>query len=482
MYRAPSKRTQLIKRVAVYSAMTTAVVMLVTFLVFIMLGYRFNRDTSTIQQGGLVQFSSRPGDANVTIGNAKLTDLTPSKITVNPGNYDVTMKRQGYHDWTKNVDVRAGQVLWLNYTQLVPTEIATDSLLDFASIGSVKAAPNGDRYALIEKPASSDITMLDVTGDTPKRTTLALPSDVLPAQDATRYSIVSWADDSDRFLVSARYGKSTEWLVVDRRDASRTVNISAEYEDDIREAIFDPRSSERVIIRSTDGDVRIVDTAADSLSGVIARSVSSMSLYGRDAIVVVQRVAEGGQAVGYVSFGSSELRVLKRIESSSATKVAIGKYFSDVYVAIASGTQLDSYKLDGLPPSGSEEPISMTAVHSSVLPSAATHLTIRTGGRLVVAQYATGVQVYDIELDRQTVTSFKRATSQELRWLDRYHFYLTNGAQLQVMEFDGGNAHDIAALTTGFDAVQSDNGTFIYSIAKSENGYSLQRSRMILEN
>lgn len=89
MYQAPSKRRQLITRIVVYSLMTLGVVSLVTFLVFIMLGYRFNRDTSSIQQGGLVQFASRPTNASVTIGNAKLGDLTPSKITVNPGNYDV---------------------------------------------------------------------------------------------------------------------------------------------------------------------------------------------------------------------------------------------------------------------------------------------------------------------------------------------------------------------------------------------------------
>ncbi len=105
MYRAPSKRRQLITRIIVYSLMTLGVVLLVTLLVFIMLGYRFNRDTSSIQQGGLVQFASRPIDASVTIGKAKLGDLTPSKITVNPGNYDVKMSKTGYRDWMKNVDV-----------------------------------------------------------------------------------------------------------------------------------------------------------------------------------------------------------------------------------------------------------------------------------------------------------------------------------------------------------------------------------------
>jgi hypothetical protein len=99
MYRAPSKRQQRLKLIGIYSLMTLGVGILVTFLVFIMLGYRFNRDTSSIQQGGLVQFASRPTDAQVTIGSAKLGARTPSKITTNPGNYTVKMNRSGYKGW-----------------------------------------------------------------------------------------------------------------------------------------------------------------------------------------------------------------------------------------------------------------------------------------------------------------------------------------------------------------------------------------------
>ena len=148
MYKTPSKRSQLIQRVVVYSAMTIGVVVLVTFLVFIMLGYRFNRDTSSIQQGGLVQFASRPIDASVTVGNAKLTDLTPSKITMNPGTYDVKMSKKGYQDWTKNVDVCSGEVLWPNYAQLVPNNVATEGLTTFDAIAGMKSSPPAGRRAM----------------------------------------------------------------------------------------------------------------------------------------------------------------------------------------------------------------------------------------------------------------------------------------------------------------------------------------------
>jgi hypothetical protein len=461
--------------------MTTGVIIFVTFLVFIMLGYRFNRDTSTIQQGGLVQFASRPSEVNVKIGNASLTDLTPSKITVNPGSYTVTMNRKNYKTWTKNVDVRAGEVLWLNYAQMTPNTIKTDTVGSYVALSQVKASPNGDRFAMITDPSKPVVTFVDVTGDKPKSTTITIPAELLPTDTTPTFALADWASDSDRLLVNMTYNGMTERIVVDRREVKRTVNISKSYESDISEAIFDPRSSERLIVRTSKGDVRSIDTAGDSLSTVIASSVTFMSLYGSDALLLVQSVAEGGQSVGYVSLGSKEVRELRKVQSVEPTRLAIGKYFSEPYVAISTGNKLEVLRVKSLPSSDSDASISMTSVYAATLPASVDYLAVRSGGRFVMAQYGSGVQTYDIELARQTLTSFKAPVAGELRWLDKYHFYVTNGTTLEVMEFDGGNAQAITALTTDFDAVQSDDGKFIYSVTKTDAGYELQRSRMILE-
>ncbi|MBC7512674.1 PEGA domain-containing protein [Candidatus Saccharibacteria bacterium] len=482
MYRAPSKRHQLIKRIAVYSLMTLGVTLLVTFLVFIMLGFRFNRSTSSIQQGGLVQFASRPIDARVTVGKAELKDSTPSKITMNPGNYDVSMKKTGYHDWVKNVDVVSGEVLWLNYTQLVPTDIKTEQLNKFETLSQAKSAPNGDRYALITDSTKPVVSFLDITGSVPKQDDIAIPTALIPADKTPVYDLVEWANDSDRILVTMSYDGVVDRLLVDRRNADRTVNISKDYAADIAAATFDPRSSERVIIRTANGDIRLIDTANNSLSSVLASNVSTMSLYDNDAILVVQPLAEGGQSIGYLSLGSSEVRELKRIASAEKTTFAVAEYFNEPHIAVATGAQLDIYKVNSLPSSKSDAVISMTNVHSVVLPATVEYLSIRTGGRFVVAQYAGGLQTYDIELNKQVLTAFKAPVVSELRWLDKYHFYVTSGTDLQVMEFDGSNAHLITALATTFDAVQSDDGKFIYSLQKTDTGFALQRSRMILEN
>ena len=64
MYHQPSKRKLLIRRIVSYGFMTVAVVVLVTVLVFVMLGYRYNGNDGKIEQGGLVQFDTQPNGGN----------------------------------------------------------------------------------------------------------------------------------------------------------------------------------------------------------------------------------------------------------------------------------------------------------------------------------------------------------------------------------------------------------------------------------
>lgn len=481
MYRAPSRRRQLAARILVYGFMTATVLMIVTALVFVMLGYRFNRETSTIQQGGLVQFNTRPSNASVTIGTARLANRTASKITVNPGTYNVLMEKSGYLAWKKAADVKAGQVLWLNYAQLIPTSIKTKDVQSFDTVSDALASPNGDRYALLANATSPTVDFIDITSDKPKQSSLSLLPDALPADPAT-FQLVVWGSDSDSLLMTAKRDKATDWLLVDRRDESKTVNISSKYGVDISEAVFDPRSNNRVIIRTVSGDVRIIDVSADMVSDVIASSVSSMSMFMNDAILVVRQITPSTQSVGYVSFGSTNVRQLQEIANTDKTLVAGATHFGDPYLTVSNGNKLDVYRLRSLPSSDSETSIGMSNLLSTPLPSGATYLSVRTGGRFVLAQYGSGLVTYDIELKKQSNTSFTTPVTEELRWLDKYHFYLTNGSSLEVLEFDGGNAHPITPLTTSFDAIWRDNGKYIYSIkSTAENKFALQRSQMIVD-
>ena len=95
MHKKRSSKFVIARRAALYTFMSTAVVVLVTVLVFIMLGYQFNRKDGRIEQGGLVQLGSRPSGAKISIDGNETSMTTSNKATLTRGKHTIEFSRDG---------------------------------------------------------------------------------------------------------------------------------------------------------------------------------------------------------------------------------------------------------------------------------------------------------------------------------------------------------------------------------------------------
>lgn len=479
MHRTTSKQRQLVRRVLVYCVMVLCVVGLVTVLVFLMLGYRFNKANNSVEQGGLVQFISRPTDAKITIGRAKLANTTPTKITVNPGQYLATMSRSGYRTWSKTVDVQAGRVLWLNYAQLVPETVKTKPVMSLGKTNGVLVSNNGKKLAYFTVGQPQTLKIIAIDGTTPKATSLTLPDGLLPTDSKATPVIQYWSKDADTILASVKTGSKTEWLYVDVNTPKNSVNISSAYDIAIQSARFDPRSNTTIILHTTAGDVRTVDMASGQMSAVLVANVNKIALYGAKHLLYLYTNNEKKQALGYLTLGQKTGRDLP-ILADNARVVAGDEYFNDAYISIASKRAVQVYRIDSLPSSTSTNTLSASLVFESGISEAPLFLAQRGGGRFAVVQTSHGFNTYDIELSRYTSAKFGAAQTKELRWLDAYHVYYGADNTLNVAEFDGANSYQIGPAN-GWMASLQQSGKYLYSIVESDAGYSLQRSQMILD-
>src|SRR5690606_25995375 len=144
---------QLIIRTLVYSLMTVSVVVIVTILMLIILGYSFNRQDGRLEQGGLLQFASIPSGATVTLNEMKLGSRTPSKTNADARSHSVRMDLSGYRAWHKTMDLRPGSIGWLSYARLIPTEIKPQVLREFPTLGGALASSERNWMLLQEDPA-----------------------------------------------------------------------------------------------------------------------------------------------------------------------------------------------------------------------------------------------------------------------------------------------------------------------------------------
>lgn len=466
--------------------MCLSIVALVIVLLFIILGYRFNRSDGRIEQGGLLQFDTRPSGADVAINGTSLGSRTASKATVGAGDHYVTMSRAGYRQWQKSVTVAPGKVVWLDYPRLIPNEVKTENVTSFSRISKSIASLDNKWIAAKEDPGSPSINLVDISREVVKQSVLELPSTsfTAPAAGKTQsFNLETWDPTNRYILVKHIYDDGAlEWLVVDSENVAQTVNLTKLLNVAMTKVIFSGASSNTLYVQIA-GDVRKLEIAAATLSRPLVSNVAEFSVYDRSSLVYATGLVPDtkSRSVGYYEDGADKPHVLRTYADDGATplKVAINKYFNEPYVAIAYGELVEVWR--GRLPTNDANVTQMISETSFAQPGGAQYLDIRNTGRFIVAQKGNEFQVYDIELKQVTKTTLKNASepSVKLGWLDGYYAWSDLGGMLRMYEFDGANQHDIMSVMPGQSATLALNGAFLYGFTSADNGTAhLTRARL----
>lgn len=487
MYHPPSKRRQLVQRIAVYSLMSVTVAGLVTVLIFLMLGYRFDRADGKIEQGGLLQFDTQPDGATVTIDGVSFGTRTPSKTTLASGQHFITMERDGYKKWQKSIDLAAGSVLWLNYARLIPTDLNQQTVANFTTVSNALSSPDDKWMAIKEDPATPQIHRADLGRDDAEITVITIPENAYtkPSKEkAQQFSFETWDPSGRYLLVRHVYDKTnTEWIVVDMEGSDPARNITATLGVEAVNPMFSNRDA-RILYAIVDGDLRRIDLGASTLSGPLIENVASFALHDRATITYVTTVdAKTKQrSVGYYDDGAAKARTLRSYNDTKAPlQLVVDKYFGDHYIAIAHDDVLEIFEGD-LPRSDASSPSSIKTVATVTIPEGSDYLSSYTNGRFIVSQKGASFTVYDLELKKMTTTNLKGAAkvTEKLRWIDAYTVSSDRDGMLRLYEFDGANQQDIMPVVPGMDATFSPSGKYMYGISMSDkNSYHLSRVQLI---
>lgn len=489
MYHPPSRRRQLAQRFVVYVVMTLSIIGLAIVLVLVMLGYQFNKKDGHIDQGGLVQFNSAPGGAAVTLDGNNFGTNTPAKATVTSGQHFVTMSLNGYNTWQKSVAVTPGSVLWLNYARLIPRSLSPTDVANFSAVSSTQVSPDKKWMAVKDAAETPVIQLIDISGDTVKPSTLSLPAASYTAPKTgsqQSFKLEAWDPSSRYLLVSHQYdGTTQEWLVVDTQNVAATKNVTSLLGINAAKLVFSNANS-RVLFGLIDNELRRIDLDAATLSGPLVRNVADFSLFERATVLYTTKPDPGTKqrSVGYYDESASSPRTLKTYSDtgSEQLRLAAGKYYGTVYIAIAYRDTVEI--LTGpMPKSDSNNASALKTYATMTIPEGVRFLSIRTGGRFVVAEHGSSYSVYDLELGKMTTTALKSAGSspKKLAWIDDYYLADDQSGLLRLYEFDGANQQDIMAVAPGYSQALSPNGKYLYGIVKDQKGaFRLSRVQLRL--
>lgn len=484
------------RRIITYIVTIIAIAVLATIMILLTLGYRLDKDHH-LAQGGLVQFATTPSGAQVWIDGSNLGSTTSTQSTLAAGQHEFSYSKQGYHDWKKTLDLKAGSILWLNYARLVPNKLTPSTVATFSGVGSAKAAPDNTMIALIESKDTPKISLQIIKDQNVKAKEITLPADsYTPSPDPQNqtFTIDSWSPNSRYLLVKHTYNADkVEWLRVDSQGDNKVINLTNDLALDLDDLTFRPSNADQLYALSgPDKDLRRINLIDTTISAPLAQNVANYSVAGDGMITYVTASDKTAKTrtVGYVSDGSTKHQVLRTFDGSDDNPlfVASGLYYDQRYVAISDGSKLTIFTATLPDSAATGASLGLKVYTTQDLPFANPDaLTITTHGRFVSAEKGGRSTLYDLELDRLTSLTFENdkhsnVVTPTLGWLDNYVRYNDANGMLQIQDFDGTNLQTIMPVVEGLDATLNPNGKYLYGFTKKSNGeIALARVQMILD-
>ncbi len=490
MYRRASKKKELITRIAVYVAMTVSVLVIVTGLVFITLGYRFDTDNGRVEQGALLQFGTIPSGATIEIDGVAISAKTPTKNSVLAGTHKFAMWRDGYETWQKTLDIKAGTLTWLNYVRLIPKNRTVTPVAQYTSIHASLATVDGHNMLLQQDAAVPTFQLVNLQSDDVKTTTLTIPA-LLYSEAATTgivhaFRVDQW-DTGGRFvLLQHNYGDKKEWLVLDSRDVGATQNITKLLDFDITSVKLSGTSGNILYALGVGGDIRKIDLDAGTISRTLVTNVTSFELFETNVVtyVGIDPTNPAKRVVGLYRDGDNKPHVIRTVTSAADVPLGIStsRYFNQDYIVITEGNKV-SILSGSYPGSSGDNNGSLAPFDTFNFVTSVERVSFSPSGDYVLVQSGANFASYDIEhkkVTTSTVASDVTATVGPLKWLDDNYVWSDYSGAVTIRESDGSNSHTINQVVVGQDVVVSQNNRYLYSVGKNTTGYQLQRVRMIL--
>ena len=479
------KRRLRVHLVIVYSIMVVTVIVLATIMMFIVEGYRYNRYNGKVEQGGLVQFRSSPSGAAVDVDGTRLMARTSSKLTLGAGSHEVTMTKDGHTSWRKNVIVKPGGILWLDYAQLFPTTPITSTAATLPGVDSVLPSSNRRSMAIVTDAAKPELSLVSLDTDQPETTKIAIETEKYTAGTHHEFSLVAWDSDSRRVIIKHVYDSTAEYLSVDVRNGS-TYNVTTLLGTDIQKIWYSRSDNNTVYIITANHELRRGNLNDATLSGPLVKNVSDAVMNSDSRVMYVTLPDnDGARSVGYVTTGKMVAKTIKTYKTlADPLSVASGEYYNDQYVAIIHGGTLTVLQGD-LPSSDSKLPLEMkTVVSRSFKDNENTVGFSPDDNRIVYAVNGTYVFTYDLELmmasnitvanDLPGQLGSQVTTTPGLQWFDRRHI-MSSGGPLYVYDYDGTNGRVLVKETARQPIVLSHGEKYIYYFATNGNTTLLNR-------
>ncbi len=469
------KKLRSIRLMVGYVLMTVLIFTATLVLVYQAYGFGVDRKTGEVIQNGLVYVDSSPDNAVIFIDNVEKSDRTNTRMLLKAGNYQLTVKRDGYRDWSRKVEVLGGGIERITYPMLIQTNLAEQEIQNFGVNEQLIRTQSPDRrWLMVAKSGSlNTFTELDLK-DAAKGTKLPLlrqivfPETVFSATDKPRkLEVMEWSNDNEHFLVKHTFGDAYEYIILNRDRPETSFNINKLIErNPVKLTLRDKKFDHWHLQDSVGGDL-IFATAKKEVS-IVATAVTAYKSHDDSTLLYSKKSADGQQDVFLTR--EKDTKLLRKVKDG-LLYLDIARFDGKWYVVVASDGDKRTYiyqdpwevlsKVNGIK-------VAPKAIFRSNEPI--NTLEFSTNTRFVFVREGQHFAVYDSELDKIFNYNFSSELDKatEVSWMDGHRLLARSSGQTYIIDFDGSNKQQLVGAQPGDSTFFDRDYTVLYSFQDSK--------------
>jgi len=481
-----------------YGLVATAITLATIILVYYAYGFGVTKQGDLVQKG-LVFVSSQPSGAQLYV-DGKQVDNTNAKLNLNAGDYILDIKRTGYNDWHREINVEGGSVNHYVYPFLFPKELKPKTIKEY-EVNPQLTAQSPDRRWLIVKPNGEDETKFEAFDLSKNQDTIseAIPfsiADTLVSATTApaQWKMLEWSNNNRHMLFVRTYiadnVQKSEYILVDRQRPEGSYNLTRELSIDptvIDVSLVDKKPDVYYLHNKTTGDLSRVSLDNKSPEKVLSNVIAYKSHGDNTIVYVTDEDAPTGKVVAKLSDNGKEY-TLRNLLPGDKYLLNAARFDGSWYVVAGSQAENRTFVY--------KDPVSQINSDKNKRPGALfslrvdapTDVSFSANAQFIALQNGKGLHVYDI--DREKAYRYESrysldAPQLKMAWMDGDRFTYTSAGKQVVFDYDNTNKHSLVPSSSTYDSAYDRNYEYLYTFtsrAAGQNGIALTATALRTAN
>jgi hypothetical protein len=482
-YLDPRKRRSHNTRLVIGYVLVAIVIGLATYIINAGAnGYGFNVKTGQIIQNALLFADSKPGNAEIFLNGEDKNTSTSARLILPTGTYALTLKKDGYRNWSREFVLNEQSVARYVYPFLFPTKPLVSNLKsNYTSLTGLFTESPDRRWLMVEDNAASTqspvFDMFDthtLDDQTPSVQQVGIPAGLLTNYGpSSQLKAVEWSTDNNNLLLQHVFSGSSEFIVFNRAHPDQSFNVNKMFNvqpDQVN--LFDKKIGQLYIYRQSGGTLQLGNTGSKVLGSVILKNVLAFKPYGKNLITYVTDNNEPAGTVAARIWSSGDTFKLNEFPAGAKYLIDAAQFQGNFYYTAGSDTadRINIYKnpLDQI----------KNPVYAKALPMAALRISggqkisFSENTRFVGVENGQRFAVYDFETQDSYQYPITETIADNLSWMDGHRFIGQSDGKVFVMDYDGTNKQLLTATSLPVGGLFDTEYNNLLTITPSSDGSS----------